>query len=133
MSLNEEQFSQEPEDFILDEFHFARLSIREDVHEQSVNTGKQNKEVCSMLKILERDYKQHVGDILKEFPNTQFVMKVDKLLDREGYLMAVSTEPESSKELGHYLASHRYLGYLNVCGCYASNFLGGLYEIREDR
>lgn len=33
MSLSEEQFSQEPEDFILDEFHSARLSIREDVHE----------------------------------------------------------------------------------------------------
>lgn len=53
-------------------------------------------------------------------------MKVDKLLNREGYLMAVSTEPESSKELGHYLASHRHLGYLNVCGCYASDFIGGL-------
>lgn len=54
MSPSEEQFSHEPEDFILDEFHFARLSLQEDVHEESVNTGKQNKDVCSMLKILER-------------------------------------------------------------------------------
>lgn len=54
MSPSEEQFSQEPEYFILDEFHLARLSLQEDVHEESVNTGKQNKDVCSMLKILER-------------------------------------------------------------------------------
>lgn len=30
MSPSEEQFSQEPEDFILDEFHFACLSLQED-------------------------------------------------------------------------------------------------------
>lgn len=34
MPANEEQFSQEPEDFILDEFHYARLSIEKD------NTGE---------------------------------------------------------------------------------------------
>lgn len=30
-----------------------------------------------MLKILERDYKQTEEDILKEFPQSQFVMRVD--------------------------------------------------------
>lgn len=84
-----------------------------------------------MLKILERDYKQSICDILKEFPNSRFVMRVDELLDDEGYLMAVSTSQESAEELGDYLADHRHLGFLSVGGCYSSLFLGGLYEIQE--
>lgn len=30
-----------------------------------------------MLKVLERDYKQHVTDVCHEFPNCKFVMRVD--------------------------------------------------------
>lgn len=51
-----------------------------------------------MLKILERNYKQSEKDILNEFPNSQFVMRVDGLLDDAGYLLAASTAPESSSE-----------------------------------
>lgn len=38
-----------------------------------------------MLKILERNYKQSEKDILNEFPNSQFVIRVDGLLDDAGY------------------------------------------------
>lgn len=71
-----------------------------------------------MLKILERDYKQSEKDILNEFPNSQFVMRVDGLLDDAGYLLAVSTSPESSSEFGDYLAQYQHLRFLSVSGCY---------------
>lgn len=71
-----------------------------------------------LLKILERDYKQSEKDILNEFPNSQFVMRVDGLLDDVGYLLAVSTSHESSSEFGDYLAQHQHLRFLSVSGCH---------------
>lgn len=75
-----------------------------------------------MLKILERNYKQSEKDILNDFPNSQFVMRVDGLLDDAGYLLAASTAPESSSEFGDYLAQHRRLRFLSVGGCYEIDF-----------
>ena len=76
-----------------------------------------------MFTIFERDHKQSEKDILQEFPNSQFVMRVDRLLDNEGYLLAVSTSPESSSEFGDYLAQHRHLRFLSVGGCYGVDFV----------
>ena len=42
--------------------------------------------------------------------------------DNEGYLLAVSTSPESSSEFGDYLAQHRHLRFLSVGGCYGVDF-----------
>lgn len=75
-----------------------------------------------MLKILECNYKQSEKDILNEFQNSQFVMRVDGLLDDAGYLLAASTSPESSSEFGDYLAQHRHLRFLSVGGCYGVDF-----------
>lgn len=82
-----------------------------------------------MLKVLERDYKQKQWDIIKEFPDSKFVMRVDDVHDTEGYLMAVSTSQESSKEFGRYLRDNTHVKYLFMGGCYVSDLIGGIYEI----
>lgn len=75
-----------------------------------------------MLKIFERTYKQTDKELRHEFPNCQFVMRVDSLTDNSGYLLAASTAPESSSEFGDYLAQHRRLRFLSVGGCYEIDF-----------
>lgn len=79
-----------------------------------------------MLKVLERDYKQHVTDVCHEFPNCQFVMRVDALTDMSGYLLAISTSPDSADAFGEYLVENTDLEYLFVGGEYTSDFIGGL-------
>lgn len=56
-------------------------------------------------------------------------MRVDSLTDNSGYLLAVSTSPESSSEFGDYLEKNADLEYLYVCGNYSSNFIGGFREV----
>lgn len=49
MSMSGEQFSQEPEDFILDEFHSARLSMEKDNTGELISIGNEQ-EVFLCLK-----------------------------------------------------------------------------------
>lgn len=84
-----------------------------------------------MLRILERGYKQSSIDIRNEFPNSEFVMRVDDLLDEEGYLLAVSTSRDSADEFSEYLRSHRYMKYLYTGGFYERSVGYGLYELNE--
>lgn len=88
--------------------------------------------VTGGLKILERTYKQSTKEIMNEFPNSKYVMRVDELLDDEGYLLAVSPSPETSKAFGDYLVANSDLEYLHIGGFYYDNFIGDLYAIEEE-
>lgn len=46
-----------------------------------------------------------------------------------GYLLAISTSPDSADAFGEYLVKNTDLEYLFVGGEYTSDFIGGLYEI----
>lgn len=51
------------------------------------------------------------------------------LTDMSGYLLAISTSPDSADAFGEYLVENTDLEYLFVGGEYTSDFIGGLYEI----
>lgn len=84
-----------------------------------------------MFEILERDYKQNIVDIDKEFPNSRYIVRVDELLDESGYLLAVSTSRDSEKEFGEYLGSRRGTKYLHIGGFYERSVGFGLYELAD--
>ena len=56
-------------------------------------------------------------------------MRVDALTDMSGYLLAISTSPDSADAFGEYLVKNTDLEYLFIGGEYTSDFIGGLYEI----
>ncbi len=56
-----------------------------------------------MLKVLERDYKQTMDSALEEFPNSVITMSIEKPEDECGFLLAVSIDSQSHKDLALYL------------------------------
>ena len=72
-----------------------------------------------MLNVLNRDYKQSIESIRREFPNSRYVVRVDELLDESGYLLAISSDKSSFVELGDYIESVSQVNYLRVGGEYA--------------
>ena len=56
-----------------------------------------------MFKVLNRDYKQTIEEIEREFPNSHYLVKQDKPMAGEGYLLAVSTNRDSFDDLMNHL------------------------------
>lgn len=52
-----------------------------------------------MLKILNRDYKQSFDAIEEEFEHCHVLVRLDDVMDEEGYLVAVSEEPDTHAAL----------------------------------
>lgn len=52
-----------------------------------------------MLRVLNRDYKQSFNEALDEFPDCHFLMTLDNIMDEEGYIVAVSEEPQTCRDM----------------------------------
>ncbi len=59
-----------------------------------------------MLKRLNRDYKQSLDDIEKEFSNCHVLVLLDSIEDDEGHLIAISTSSDTSNDLYQILSEY---------------------------
>lgn len=81
------------------------------------------------LVFLNRDYKQPVSEIKDEFPFCHVLIRLEDALDVDGYLIAVSEEPEADLELCNYMRSFTNDTILYVGGMHKNGTAVGVQAV----
>lgn len=84
-----------------------------------------------MLKRLNRDYKQSFEAVDAEFPGCHYIMLLDDIHDMEGFLLAVSEEPDTNSELCSIRLEYPVGTPMHIGGIYKNAAAIGVQSIIE--
>lgn len=82
-----------------------------------------------MMQVLDRDYKQSFSEIEHEFEFCHVLVKLDNVMDEEGYLIAISEEPGTHREMCDYSSKYPAGTLFYIGGHYKNGSAIGLQNI----
>ena len=79
-----------------------------------------------MIKVLNETVKRSIASVTKVYKNCEYIMAVDSILDKDGYLIAVSDDIAEYDDFSSLIEDYREKDgsklYM-MCGSYSSDIL----------